>query len=79
MYSLMKTVAPIKLLPVHMETDISVETLALRREMAVQPRLDKLPNRWKMLDALHLLRRRHEPPGPRSHAASGHDEDISAS
>jgi hypothetical protein len=54
MYSLMRTVAPIKLLPVHLETDISVETLVLRREMAAQSRLDKLPNRSKMLDALHL-------------------------
>jgi hypothetical protein len=75
----MKTEAPIKLLRVHMETDISVETLALRREMAAQPGLNKITNRPKMPDRLHLLRRRREPPGPRSHAASVHDENISAS
>jgi hypothetical protein len=62
-----------------METDISVETLDLRREMAAQPRIDKLSNISKMLDALHLLRRRLEPPGPRSHVVRGHDEDISGS
>jgi hypothetical protein len=38
---------------VHMETDISVETLALRREMAAQPRLNKIGNRSKMLDSMH--------------------------
>jgi hypothetical protein len=47
----MKTVALIKLLRVHMETDISVETLALRREMAAQPGLNKITNRSKMLDS----------------------------
>jgi hypothetical protein len=79
MYSPMETVAPIKLLRVHMETDISVETLALGREMAAQPRLNKIGNRSKMPDSIASLRRRREPPGRRSHAASVHDEDISAS
>ena len=52
MCSPMKTVPSIKLLQVHMETDISVETLALRREMAVQPGLNKITNRSKMLDCI---------------------------
>ena len=52
MYSSMKTVAPIKLLRVHMKTDISVETLALRREMAPQPGLNKITNRSKMPDRI---------------------------
>jgi len=52
MYSPMQTVAPIKLLRVHMETDISVETLVLRREMAAQPWLNKMTIRSKMLERI---------------------------
>src|SRR5882757_11120359 len=41
MYSLMKTGAPIKLLPGAHDTDISVETLALPRAIAAQPSLNR--------------------------------------